>query len=91
MKFACPLDELQHWLGLLEVDLRLGVARRHVEATARLCWLLVDKLEKDPKMDQEMFTLLSLRLLDLQRQMSPVKPGPKARPEGGPKLSLVPR
>jgi hypothetical protein len=42
-------------------------------------------------MDQEMFTLLSLRLLDLQRQMSPVKPGPKARPEGGPRLSLVPR
>lgn len=92
MKFACPLDELQHWLGLLEVDLRLGVARRHIESTARLCWLLVDKLEKEPKMDQETFTLLSLRLLDLQRQIEPVKkPGPKGPRVAGPRLSLVPR
>ena len=91
MKFACPLDELQHWLGLLEVDLRLGVARRHIESTARLCWLLVDKLEADPKMDQEMFTLLSLRLLDLQRQMEPIKSGPKGPRVAGPRLSLVPR
>jgi hypothetical protein len=73
------------------VDLRLGTARRHIESTARLCWLLVDKLEREPKMDQEMFTLLSLRLLDLQRQMDPVKPGPKGPRVAGPRLSLVPR
>lgn len=90
MKFACPLDELQHWLGLLEVDLRLGVARRHIESTARLCWLLVDKLEADPKMQQEEFTLLSLRLLDLQRQIDPPRAAKQVAVRG-PRLSLVPR
>lgn len=90
MTFASPLDELHHWLGQLTVDIRIGVDRRHILSTSRLCWLLVDKLEKDPKMEREAFTLLSLRLLDLQRQISPpkqergpVKVGPRLRLVGG--------
>jgi hypothetical protein len=89
MKFANTLDELHHWLGLLTIDIQLGVPQRHLNATARLCWLLVDKLEKEPKLDQETFTRLSLHLLDLQRQIEPKRPGPKSDGERGPKLRLV--
>lgn len=90
IKFQSPVDELHHWLGLLEVDIRLGTAKRHINATARLCWLLVDKLEAEPgDMDQEQFTLLSLRLLDLQRQIEPARPRPGVV-RAGPRLSLVP-
>lgn len=91
MKFRSTLDELHHWIGLLRVDIQLGAAQRHINATARLCWLLVDKLEQDPAMRRDEFTLLSLSLLDLQRQIDPVK---RVEPKGivkGPRLSLVPR
>ena len=92
MKFTNALDELHHWMGLLTIDVQLGVPQRHLNATARLCWLLVDKLEKDvdgpATVSGEVFTRLSLQLLDLQRQIEPKKPGPKSD-ERGPKLRLV--
>lgn len=90
MRFKSPLDELQHWLGLLTIDIGLGVARRHIEATSRLCWLLVDQLEKNPgDMNQETFTLLSLQLLDLQRRIDPPRREPKGIVKAGPRLRLV--
>ncbi len=94
MKFANTLDELHHWLGLLTIDVQLGVPQRHLNATARLCWLLVDRLEKDvdgpATVSGEHFTRLSIQLLDLQRQIEPKRPGPKGQTgEPGPKLRLV--
>lgn len=72
MTFDSPLEELEYWLGVLDVDLRLGVDRRHVKATARLCVLLVEKLEQDPKLDRAAFERLARRLQDIQRQLQPV-------------------
>lgn len=90
MKFDSPLDELQHWLGVLTIDVRLGVDRRHLLCNARLCWLLVDRLERDPgNMDQEMFTRLSLTLLDLQRQIDPPRRAIRRPVIVGPRLRLV--
>lgn len=67
MTFPTPIDELYYWLGVLEVDVRLGVDARHLQAKKRLCALLVEKLEQDPKLNRYAFNCLSLRLLDLQR------------------------
>ena len=68
MKHATVLDELNHWLGQLEVDLRLGVAQRHLNSTARLCWVLIEGMADDPPPIQVgEFRALQLRLLDLQR------------------------
>ncbi len=68
MKFTSPLDELQHWLGMLEVDIRLGVLQRHLNSTARLCWVLLEGMTEDPPpVRLEEFRLLQIRLLDLQR------------------------
>lgn len=88
MTFPTPLDELHHWLGMLTVDIQLGVPQRHLNATSRLCWLLVDQLEKDPHLKREEFNLAALQLLDLQRALQPKKPGPKEDVRG-PKLRLV--
>ena len=81
MKFRSPLDELHHWLGLLEVDLRLGVAQRHLNSTARLCWVLIEAMVADPpKVMLGEFRALQVRLLDLQRAIDGnVKKPPKAR------------
>ena len=88
MKFSTPLDELHHWLGLLTIDIQLGVPQRHLNATSRLCQLLVEQLEKDPKLDIEAFNILCIQLLDLQRVIQPKRPGPKGE-ERGPRLRLV--
>lgn len=86
MKFKNPLDELQHWLGLLNVDVALGVNQRHLNSTARLCFLLIERIEREPQVDVETFRRLELQLLDLQRaiskQASPVQPNPVARRVG---------
>jgi hypothetical protein len=86
VKFQSPLDELQHWLGLLTVDVALGVNQRHLNSTARLCFLLIERIEREPKVDVETFRRLELQLLDLQRaisrQASPVQPNPVARRVG---------
>ncbi len=85
MKLTSALDELHHWLGLLELDLRLGVDRRHLLATSRLCTLLIERLEQDPKLERYEFNCLSLRLLDLQRLVAgnaPAQPNPPARRAG---------
>ena len=89
MKLTNAHDELHHWLGLLELDLRLGVDRRHLLATSRLCTLLIERLEKNPKLERYEFNCLSLRLLDLQRLIAgnapsdkTAKPNPPARRAG---------
>lgn len=71
MKFKTPLDELQHWLGMLRVDVALGVDRRHLKATARLCALLIDQLDAaDPAslatLDSGQFQRLEVELRGLQ-------------------------
>lgn len=87
MRFASPLDELQHWLGLLTVDVALGVNQRHLNSTARLCFLLIERIEREPVVDVETFRRLELQLLDLNRaiakQAAPVNPNPVARRVGG--------
>jgi len=93
MKFATPLDELQHWLGQLTVDVAMGAARRHLEAEARLCWVLIEQIEAFAgDMDQEVYTRLSLQLLDLQRGIDP-RPARSVQPKraavAGPMLRLV--
>jgi hypothetical protein len=82
MKFTTPLDELQHWLGMLEVDIRLGVQQRHLNSTARLCWVLLEGMRDDPPpVRVEEFRVLQIRLLDLQRAIDGnVKKPHKARP-----------
>ncbi len=90
MRLTDTLEELHHWLGLLELDLRLGVDRRHLKATSRLCTLLIERLEQDPRLERYEFNCLSLRLLDLQRLVAgnaPVKPNPPARRVG--KLRVI--
>lgn len=85
MKITDPLEELHHWLGLLEVDLRLGIDRRHLKSTARLCTLLMDKLEQEPRLNRYAFNCLALRFLDLQRAMgtdAPARPNPEAKSAG---------
>lgn len=84
MKFQNALDELQHYLGQLNIDVMLGVDRRHLGATSRLCWLLVDRL--DPKLDVETYKRLQVQLLDLQRaidnQTQETQPNPVAKRVG---------
>lgn len=86
MKFQSALDELQHWLGLLNVDVALGVPQRHLVSTARLCFLLIERIEREPVVDVATFRRLELQLLDLQRaiakQASPASPNPVARRVG---------
>jgi hypothetical protein len=96
MKFANTLDELHHWLGLLTIDIQLGVPQRHLNASLRLCWLLVDKLHVEQLSKQKailpesVVTRVSIQLLDLQRAIAPKKPGPKEGQEPrGPRLRLV--
>jgi hypothetical protein len=99
MNFKSTVDELHHWLGLLQLDIMRGEAQRHLLAVKRLCWLLVDKLQAErekaerekstPLLTEGEFTRLSLHLLDLQRQIEPKKPGPKEQVPRGPKLRLV--
>lgn len=90
MKFPTPLDELHHWLGMLTVDIQLGVPQRHLNATARLCTMLVDQLEQDPKLNREEFNRVAIQMLDLQRAIAP-KSNRSESPKGsrGPVLRLV--
>lgn len=89
MKFQSPLDELQHYLGLLTVDVALGVAPRHLEATKRLCWLLVEQIEdRELRVDAEVFNRLQIQLLDLQRAIEASKPKAQAS-KPRPRLRLV--
>jgi negative regulator of sigma E activity len=65
---ASTIDELHHYLGQLRIDIAIGVDRRHLKAGSRLCWLLVDKLDRDgATLDQVAFKALQIQLLDLQR------------------------
>jgi hypothetical protein len=86
MNFASDLDELQHYMGALTVDIQLGAQRRFVLAEARLCWLLIEKLEKKPKsVNRVVFDSVMLQMLNLQRALSddapraPVKARPRPR------------
>jgi hypothetical protein len=77
------LEELHHWLGLLDVEIRLGSAQRHIDAISRLCWLLVERLQKNPKLARADYERLCLRVLALQRLQK------RETPKGPPKLRLV--
>lgn len=89
MKFQNEIDELQHWLGLLTIDVALGVAPRHLEATSRLCWVLVERIEdRSLPVAPETFRRLQIQLLDLQRAIEKAKPKAQAsRPR--PRLRIV--
>ena len=93
MKFQSPLEELRHWLGMLAVDVALGVERRHLLSTARLCGVLIERIEAGevPRLAQGEFQRLEFQLLDLQRAIAartePTKPQPRARRVG--RLRLI--
>lgn len=92
MKHATVLDELNHWLGQLTVDLGLGVERRHLLSTARLCELLVDRASKEPEaVNRYEFTRLSLRMLDLNRRINggPAQSRPSLARARPPRLRIV--
>lgn len=70
MNFTRPLDELQHYLGQLRIDILIGVDKRHLLATGRLCYLLIERIERDLEtvpVDLAQFKALEIQLLDLQR------------------------
>lgn len=83
---ASTIDELHHYLGQLRIDVLIGVDRRHLKAGARLCWLLVDKLETaGATLDQAAFKGLQIQLLDLQRAIDnhpETQPNPVAKRVG---------
>lgn len=86
MNFATDLDEPQHYMGVLTVDIQLGAQRRFILAEARLCWLLVEKLEKKPKsVDRAVFDRVMLQMLNLQRVIT----GDATRVRTKPSLRLV--
>jgi hypothetical protein len=94
MRFASDLEELQHWMGLLTIDLQMGAERRHILAEARLCWLLVEKLERRPKsVDRSTFDRITLEMLNLQRVIhrthAPEQAKTTANSEAKPRLMLV--
>lgn len=89
MKFASPLEELHHWLGMLAIDVRLEVPARHLEVTKRVCWLLIEKAEAETvSVDPGVFRQLQIRLLDLDRAIEASKPKQQA-PRPRPRLRLV--
>lgn len=91
MNFTQPLDEFAHYVGQLALDVAIGTDQRHLVSKARLCFLLIEKIEAaDPKSKATLnvaeFKALELQLLDLQRaisrQAAPVNPNPVARRVG---------
>jgi len=88
VKFASAMDELEHWMQRLTLDLKLGVERRHILATARLCEVFADKVSRDkraPQAQLERRMALSMAWLDLQRRVNataPAQPNPSARRVG---------
>lgn len=88
MNHATPLDELAHYVGQLRIDVLLGVERRHLLATARLCGVLIERIEKDgpPKMSLVEFKALEIQLLDLQRAIAG---NPTAQPQAKPLAKVI--
>lgn len=89
MTFASDLDELQHWIGLLTVDIHMGVERRHILAEARLCWLFIERLENNQeRVNRHALNHITLQMLNLQRAIDDSAPREPAKPM--PRLRLVP-
>lgn len=92
MTFPTPLDELHHWLGMLTVDIMRGVERRHNNVTARLCQVLLERVQAGVikgNLEQELqLSLVSFQLLDLQRALRGDPPRQKGSVRG-PVLRLV--
>lgn len=87
MKFDNCLDELEHWLQLLQLELLRGTERRHVVALSRLCEVFAHKVAVNKRLpDLERRMKLSLRWLDLKRQVDgnaeSTQPNPVARRVG---------
>ena len=82
MKFASALDELGHYVGQLTVDLALGVDRRHLLSTARLCEVLIERIDAanpagTATLNETEFEGLAAKLLGLQQS---IKGAPPAAP-----------
>ena len=86
MIFGSPLDEFEHWLQFLQLELYRGAERRYVVAIGRLCEVFALKVGKDKRNpDLERRMRLSMQWLDLHRQISntpPAQPNPTARRAG---------
>lgn len=85
MKHATPLDELEHWMQLLQLELYRHAERRYLLAIARLCEVFADKVSRDkyaPPAQLSRRMKLSVAWLDLKRQVdgnAPVKRPPRLR------------
>lgn len=83
MKFACDLDELEHWLQRLSLELKMGSEWRHVVAVARLCELFAHRVARDKYAPQGQLPRrmqLSTAWLDLQRQVQSRTPSARPNP-----------
>jgi hypothetical protein len=94
MHHASLIDELAHYLGQLRIDILLGVERRHLLSTARLCGLLIERIDAaDPRnlatLHRAEYKQLQIHLLDLQRAIAG-NVAPKEIAKARPRLSLVP-
>jgi hypothetical protein len=91
VKFTNALDEMEHWLQLLTLEMLRGAERRYLVAIGRLCEVFADKVSRDkraPSSDLERRMKLSVRWLSVKRQLEASVPGatkgsPIARRVGG--------
>lgn len=89
MTFDSDLDELEHWLHLLSLEMMRGAERRYVVAIGRLCEVFAVKVSRDKRNpDLERRLKLSRQWLNLKRTLegapgSTPKANPSARRRGG--------
>jgi hypothetical protein len=84
VRFDSPLDELDHWLQTLELEMYRGTDQRHVLVLARLCEVFAMKISRDkraPSSQLERRMRLSMRWLDLQRQLGASAPSNATPPD----------
>lgn len=83
MRFASDLDEFEHWLGRLTLELKMGSEWRHVTSLARLCELLSHKVARDKYAPQSQLARrmqLSTLWLDIHRQVQAHTPSARPNP-----------
>lgn len=61
-----PIEELHQWLGVLRQDLQDDIESRHLLATARVCTLLIERLETADPARPEPLRLAEVEQLEEQ-------------------------
>lgn len=83
MVFDSDLDELEHWLQALSLELLRGAERRYLVALGRLCEVFASNVSRDKRHpDLQRRLKLSVQWRELQRKLDgtpQAKANPKAR------------